>query len=473
MNSEANNLVVAVFIVLLSMLTAASNTPSAIGRGTLYTVDDIRDTHDILPGDGICADVNNRCTLRAAIEESNTTVDRDAIVFDLPQPSIITLDLGELVVSRSLHVAGPGARRLTIQRSTEFGTSNFRVFRFANERNISSIRGLSIRNGSDEIGGGVLIDALHLVEISDCRLSDNSATNGGAIAVNGSRLVLLRSLTFSNVASERGGGLYLTGSKSNINVINSTLTGNSASTGGAIYNDGPLVLINNTISQNFATASSSSIRNINGAVRVMNTIIGRDNEQAVTALSGKFISAGNNIITDARNSTGFVNGINADQVSDNNEIEPLLGHLADNGGQTDSFHLLANSPAVDRGNPCVVNGICNQLPGVATRGTTDQRRVVRPNLFGAVPDIGAFELIDIPSFVRITTLLVNPSAPPVTRFVNSPVVLTNTRTLEKKTKQLNVLGHVIFPQVRMDDDYIVEIKAKRSGIVTPVLYTFD
>ena len=56
--------------------------------------------------------------------------------------------------------------------------------------------------------------------------------------------------------------------------------------------------------------------------------------------------------------------------------DPLLGPLADNGGQTDTLALLPGSPAIDH----------------ASVGTpTDQRRVVRPQ--GGACDVGAFELV--------------------------------------------------------------------------------
>ncbi len=77
-------------------------------------------------------------------------------------------------------------------------------------------------------------------------------------------------------------------------------------------------------------------------------------------MAGAFTSFGNNLITDARNSTGFTDGANGDQVSDNNAIDPLLGDLANNGGQTDTRAILGGSPAIDHGNDCVFNRTCLQ-----------------------------------------------------------------------------------------------------------------
>ncbi|MFN0138466.1 MAG: choice-of-anchor Q domain-containing protein [Pyrinomonadaceae bacterium] len=472
MKFKLNNLLISLFAFLLCIFFAGENKLHAQGRGVLYTVNDTGDTVDASPGDGICADAGNKCTLRAAIGESNTTIERDAIVFILPQPSTINLTLGELVISRSLHIAGPGARRLTIQRSTQGGTPNFRVFSFSPGQNVSNIRGVSIRNGHDSSGGGILIGALHLVDVVDCSLIGNHATgDGGAIKADGSRLVLLRVLIASNVAETNGGGVHLMANTLDANITNSTFTANSAATGGAINNGGPLVLINNTISQNTATTSSSIHSNSGGSITVLNTIIGRDIGQIGTALSGQFISAGNNIVTDARNSTGFVHDVNADQVSDNNVIDPLLTALADNGGQTDTLGLLANSPAINKANPCVINGNCPQLPGMFIRGRTDQRKTPRNN-FGSLPEIGAYEDAQLIG-TFFGTLQFGFFDPPVTRFTNALAILTNTRTLEKKITRINILGRVTFTRVQADDDHILEIKSKRAGPITPILFPSD
>jgi hypothetical protein len=61
-------------------------------------------------------------------------------------------------------------------------------------------------------------------------------------------------------------------------------------------------------------------------------------------------------------------------------IDPKLGALADNGGPTDTHALLAGSPAIDHASTC-------NSPTPAT----DQRGVARPQ--GAACDIGSFELV--------------------------------------------------------------------------------
>ena len=104
-------------------------------------------------------------------------------------------------------------------------------------------------------------------------------------------------------------------------------------------------------------------------------------------LVGGFTSRGFNLIGMADGSTGFTNGISADQVGGNeNPINPLLGPLQMNGGLTPTHALLWGSPAIDKGNCFGIH--------------TDQRGYYRPHDNPSIPnaiggdgsDIGAFEL---------------------------------------------------------------------------------
>lgn len=124
--------------------------------GKLLTVTNNGDSADANAGDGICADSNGQCTLRAAIQESNTT-QRNVIIFAMPWPAAINLTLGELAITGNFtSIVGPGARRLSIQRSSAQGTPNFRIFHIPNAQTNIVIRGLSIKNGDaipGEMGG--------------------------------------------------------------------------------------------------------------------------------------------------------------------------------------------------------------------------------------------------------------------------------------------------------------------------------
>ena len=451
-------------LVLSTFLFLLFISPAALAQGKLFTVDDIGDSNDVAVGDRICADSNGKCTLREAIQEANSDVYMDGINFALPLPSTVDLTLGELVITSSVYIAGPGARNLTVQRSFAAGTPQFRIFRVQYPGNPipTTIRGLTIKNGvGTGDGGAIYSENQSTLQIFDVTITGNTAGGSAGAIFSAGTLTLTRSLISLNTANGLfAGGVVNIGHFTNSIISDSTITNNSGGQGGAIYNTGTLFLINDTITHNSARDAASSVINTTlGTMNVMNTIIGMDNSPAVSSLSGIFVSLGNNIITDARNSTGFTNGINNDQVSDNNAIDPLLGDPANNGGQTDTRALLNGSPAIDHGNSCVSNGNCAQPVPQSFRLTTDQRsRYFR--LVGANVDIGAFELQSQPSSggsLGFGALTFN------NRAGGALVTLTNARTNEKQVNVTNPFGNFVFNGLALGDVYFLEMKPKRQN----------
>lgn len=442
------------------MMSAAVSAQTA---GILFTVNNTADSSDANPGDRICADSNGQCTLRAAIGEANAnTAGRDMIMFALPWPSIIDLTLGPLnITANNVSIVGPGARRLIIQRSAATGTPNFRIFHIPNAEVNTVIRGLTIKNGLAGTflsGGGIRIAAGSTLNLTDVAILNNAGGTGGGIANEGT-IYITRSLFASNMAGAQGGGV-INSAGAVARISNSTITGSSAGTGGAIYNDGSLLLVNNTITHNSAATMASGIfSDPKGSVNVLNTIIGSDSSLPVTTLSGTFISLGNNIVTDARGSTGFVNGVNNDQVSDNNAIDPLLGALADNGGQTGTRALLDGSPAINAGNSCVRTADCSLPPGPPLQLRWDQRtKYLRQS--GSAVDIGAYESGSTGGNGSFGFILF--TGPNGWRYRGSIAVLTNAATGEKRYSVINASGQIRFFDLVLGDVYVLELRTKRQ-----------
>jgi hypothetical protein len=445
--------------------------------GLVITVDSGIDASDALPGDRICATAAGECTLRAAIEEANTSTSgiRDVIIFGLERPAVIDLTLGELRVEHSMDIVGPGARHLTVRRSFEQGTPNFRIFHILPGIVYLTIRGMTIKNGWADTGGGVLVESSGNLQLIDSALIGNHATAGGGGAASSGKLLILRCLLASNIAEYQGGAIVNTGISSDTTITDSTLTANSAVIGGAISNEGALLLINDTISGNSASAAGSSILNGTlGTVRVLNTIIGRDISQKVPALLGAFQSAGHNIVTDVGTATGFTDGVNGDHVSQNNAIDPMLGNLLNNEGETDTLAPQPGSLAIGNADSCVYQYQCSQLPGIfIDGGLTDQRRRWRRDFVGPDPpvDIGAYET-DGTGPQGPNGL--NSEATPGPRYANSPVVLINATTLERRYTVVRPSGKFEFSGLPYAPVYILEIRAKRvGGAITPQVIAFD
>lgn len=441
---------------------AATNVQAQFG--TLLTVNNNGDTHDANAGDGFCADSNGNCTLRAAVEEANANpIFLDGINFALPIASTIDLTLGELTLSTHIYIAGPGARWLTVQRSSAQGTADFRIFKVSSANTFpypTTIRGLTIKNGkTTSDGGAVFTDYGSVLQLTEVAVTNNTSASGAIFSAG--VLLVTRSVINSNTGTGTfSGGITHVNPQGTSVITNSTITNNSGNQGGGIYNTGSLLLVNNTVSHNTATTTATSVMNdSNGTVNILNTIIGMDSSLTVSSLSGAFNSLGNNLITDARNSTGFTNGTNGDQVSNNNAINALLGTLADNGGQTDTRALLDGSPAINAGNSCVYNTPCS-LPSLPINFllTTDQRQ---NNLRrgGAAVDVGAYEY---QGNGFITSVMLGTQSNR-NRTGGSLAILTAGSTNEKQTRISNPFGNHLFPNLFFGEVYFIELKPKRAN----------
>jgi CSLREA domain-containing protein len=184
-----------------------------------------------------------------------------------------------------------------------------------------------------------------------------------------------------------------------VSLANTTISGNSAGgsfgDGGGIYFDsaGTLSLSNVTIVNNSASGLGMGGGVYNSydyvTVTLKNSIIAGNTAAQAPDCYRVTDSQGYNIVGDATD-CAFV-AATGDQVgTSGSPIDPHLGPLQDNGGNTVTHALLAGSPALDQANP----GGCTDGLGAAL--STDQRWRVRPtdgDLNGTpVCDIGAYEL---------------------------------------------------------------------------------
>lgn len=459
------------FIVLNILFLAVSvGSVSAQAAAKVFTVTHTADAGDLTPADGFCADVEGRCTLRAAVEEANSDpLTRDIIIFSLQYPAVIDLTMGPLTITGGgALIVGPGARRLTVQRSAAAAIP-FRIFHVPNQGTEATIRGLTIRDGiAGELisGGAIRTGPGTTVHLADAALLNNRGGRGGAVQNEGT-MTISRVLMAGNTANLYGGAIAAT-STSNTRITNSTLTLNSAETGGAVYSEAAFLAVNCTITHNAAEISASGIRSGSAnEVALLNTIVGSDTSFPVISMSGSFLSHGNNIVTDARSSTGFANGVNNDRVSDNNVINPLLGPLADNGGQTETRALMGASPAINAGNSCVVRSQCPMFPPqMQTFMFWDQRVGHSRGGFLDAIDVGAVEAGSGGSSGSAGFGIL-PSAGTSTFLYNSQAVLINVETGGRTYKSIGPFGRMRFNNLPLNAVHVVEVRTKRSTVQFP------
>ncbi len=197
-------------------------------------------------------------SLRAEIAAAKS---KDTIVF---APSLvgqtIALTSGELDLTKSLTIQGPGAGQLTVS-----GNGYSRVFDVAQGVNVT-LSGMTISNGLglslfysqplNGYGGGILNEGT--LTVSGCTLSANSAQFGGGVYNAAKGTLTLSSCTVSGNHAPYGGGMDNEGKAT---VSNSTLSSNSTggtdvslagTAGGSIYNGGTLTVSGCTVSNNDA-----------------------------------------------------------------------------------------------------------------------------------------------------------------------------------------------------------------------------
>jgi hypothetical protein len=162
----------------------------------------------------------------------------DTIVF---APSLggqtITLTSGELLINKSLTIAGPGAGQLAV--SSGWASRIFEVApKYALTLSGLTIRDSGSRNDTVNLDGGGIYNHGTLT-VSGCTLSGNAALYGGAIFNDSGAALTVSGCTLS--------GNYVHGSTQYpINVFD------DGPDGGAIYNRGTATVANTTLSGNQA-----------------------------------------------------------------------------------------------------------------------------------------------------------------------------------------------------------------------------
>ena len=300
----------------------------------------------------------------------------------------------DLVITDSLNIIGLGANNLTID-----GLSGGNgIFKIRDENINFTLEGITLANGteqrfflSDSGGAGAIDFAGANLTLKDAVITGSNGVFTGAISNLGNASIVGSTITDSSSIAPDGS--FATGVVNNagtLQISNSTISENRTP---GILNQGALKIFNSTVSNNNqdvvvpgnsgSNLGSEIITTDGNTTSITSSIVAgnsQENDVDIDDLSGEFISGGNNLIADG--SGGFINGENGDLVGTaDNPLDPLLAELQDNGSNTSTKALLANSPAIDAGsNP-------NNL-------ATDQRGEGFDRTVGAGTDIGAFELQD-------------------------------------------------------------------------------
>ncbi|MBD2561393.1 MULTISPECIES: beta strand repeat-containing protein [Nostoc] len=323
-------------------------------------------------------------SLRQAILNANAFAGANTItfagsVFTDATPDTITLTSGQLTITDDVTIQGTGANQLTVS-----GNNASRVFTISNFGTDATIDALTIANGNSADGGGIRINSggASLV-LTNSTISNNNSGGGfggGGIANTGGTVNVINS-TISGNTSSFGGGIA---SQGTLTVTNSTISGNTASSlGGGIIAGGVVTLTSSTITNNTAAVRGGGFASFGGTITAQNTIIAGNTSNQGPDISGPVTGNANNLIGSLSGASGTI-GTGSDITFASagiTNINQVLAALANNGGATQTHALVTGSAAINAGNNALVPS------GV----TTDQRGAGFPRISGGTVDIGAYE----------------------------------------------------------------------------------
>jgi predicted outer membrane repeat protein len=353
-------------------------------------------------------------SLRQAIINANANVGADTITFSVS--GTITLAAALPGISDNLTIDGTG-KTITIS-----GNHLYRVL-YITSGKVVTLNKLTISNGyGGSVGGGGILNKGGDLTVTNCAFSGNTADDFGGAIDNDTATLMVRNSTFTGNSATNGGAID--NFSSTLTVANSTFSGNSAGYGGAILTDKTTTIINSTFSGNSADYGGG-IDNYGGIMTVTNSTFSAN----IATLFGGGIFTSNTGVTNVTNSTfsgnkadsngggififddssltlnnsilanstsggdcvnpGTFAGDLANLIESNSgcgtpvsSADPMLSALANNGGLTQTFGLLASSPAINTGDDTT----CAAVPV----NNLDQRGQTRP--YGTHCDIGSVEV---------------------------------------------------------------------------------
>lgn len=236
------------------------------------------------------------------------------------------------------------------------------------------------RNAKGSYGGGI---AAKRVSLTRTVVSDNTASSAYGFGIGGGihadDVDILASTISGNTAETGGGAIYCR----NIFLIDSTVSGNHTmpyGLAGGIYARRTTQIYDSTIANNgsgvgVAAGLHASLDSYAQAFVTSTIIAGNtagSDDLDLSSPAGHTVYGSNNLIVKTIAGTSTP--------GDTITLDPKLGPLRDNGGPTPTRALLPGSPAIDKG---------SNVSGAAT----DQRGVSRSA--NGKPDIGAFESDDV------------------------------------------------------------------------------
>lgn len=248
------NLCVAVWLSLASAHAVNART---------FLVNTTEDAVDMTPGDGRCSTVARKCSLRAAVQESNRVAGVDTI--RIPpghfKLSVLSADpeddaRGDLDILDTVIIEGAGPD-LTIIDAQRID----RIFQIKKSPH-SDLRlsDVTLQNGSTPNSGGALNNRgdVNDVYLSNVHIVNCKAGFSGGGLFNNAGYFFLEDVTITGNKAERAGGGVATSDEGITMITDSRIEGNAARAGGGVAN-GRLQIERSVITGNFAVIAGGGV----------------------------------------------------------------------------------------------------------------------------------------------------------------------------------------------------------------------
>ncbi|MGD9126967.1 MAG: right-handed parallel beta-helix repeat-containing protein [Planctomycetia bacterium] len=336
-------------------------------------------------------------SLREALYFANLRPGSDTIGFDPSLSGSIMLDGTELGIADDVTIEGIGAESITIDAD-----GDSRVFYITNDITVQ-ISDLTITGGDEEFGGGIYVDYASVLTLSNVTVAENQSWNvGGGIFIDATtQLFVLDSLITGNSAGGCeggwGGGIYTEWDSETIlshSVISNNEVGGFNAYGGGLCLSGDVAVINSVISGN----ETIGYNGYGGGIFFQDGTLAVTNSTIVENVTNNGGGGGIGIFGEEFCEITINNSIVTMNTAD--EYPDVEGPLTPGSGNNligvnpcflvpGEYRPSPNSPAVDAGDNAAAAGIDYDIDGNA-------------RIINGVVDIGAYEYTE--TFLVSTSL---------------------------------------------------------------------
>ncbi|WP_160148443.1 CHAT domain-containing protein [[Leptolyngbya] sp. PCC 7376] len=329
----------------------------------------------------------------------------------------------------------------------------------------ATIEDITIRNGSAFNGGGIFTAGTGIVNINNSIISGNTASTGAGIYTNIATVNINSSTVSGNMASLNGGGIQ--NSLGTVNINNSTIENNSASNlGGGISNDGTVNINSSTISGNTSSFFGGGIYNAGTGIIDVNDSNISNNDASAGGGASNFgsLTINNSSIFSNSASSGSGGGIdNVGTVNINNST--ISGNTAttSGGGIYDLSGIVNINNSTISGNstqPAGGGGVRRAGGGTANLTNSIITNSIGGDWSGATPTVFGFNLVQDGSVAGAGVLNVDPLLAPLGDYGGSETGDPNTGTTPLQT-------HLLLPSSPAfdvgDDSFVSSSFEQRGG----------